>query len=204
MQFKQRLYKIYNETREGRSRSDTGTNNGTVVDVSQANETNIMLDGLDKKSTKLMINLPNNVPLSSIVYEMDGNTGTDNTQNSSKVVGGDASDVSSINDDINLIVHKFEMIAFKLYIKYIRTGAEFEINIGHSLRDQLTKWARSRSDGINAGDDAVNKQTCVNLQENIKRLNDLYKLFDECITEMVKLMHQSVIQFYHTKVCITL
>lgn len=76
------------------------------------------------------------------------------------------------------IVHSdhdsYKKIARKLYLRYIRTGSEFEINLRYSDRKKYKELMESETDWL--------KETVYD--SNTK----LFELFDGCISEMCTLL----------------
>ena len=73
---------------------------------------------------------------------------------------------------------KSRVIAHKLYAKYVRRGAEHEINISHKTRKKLEKMK------IDCLDEWLIETQC--------DINAMYHLFDECMEEMFALMRSSI------------
>merc|ERR1712228_528662 len=73
---------------------------------------------------------------------------------------------------------KTRVIAHKLYAKYVRIGAEHEINISHKTRKKLEKL------GVHRLDDWMLDSEC--------DVNAIYHLFDECMEEMFALMRNNI------------
>lgn len=87
--------------------------------------------------------------------------------------------------DIEEAKKKTRQIAHKLYMKYLHIGAEYEINIPHRTRKKLLKI---KLDNIDEW-----------MEETKASINDLYKLFDECMEEMFALMRSSITVFLETE-----
>merc|ERR1712129_151800 len=89
--------------------------------------------------------------------------------------------------DIAEAKQKLRVIAHKLYTKYVRTGADLEINISHKTKKKLFKL---KLHDLDKWLSQTETQCDVNL---------IYHLFDECMEEMFALMRSSVGLFVQTE-----
>ena len=78
--------------------------------------------------------------------------------------------------------------AYKLFDKYIRVGSEYEINISSEMRQYLTNIFQ-------------NKQLWLCNINNEMKMNEikLYNLFNNCIQEMMNLLHFSTLRLRSKK-----
>ena len=111
------------------------------------NALNITITGQDKKSQRIF---PENVPKSSIVY-------------------GDY----NLNDNIL----KCKYICYQLYLKYIKIGAKYEININSQTRYSLINLIDNKQKWIDN----------INIDEY-----ELFKIFSKCSKEMIYLLTDSL------------
>ena len=98
--------------------------------------------------------------------------------------------MSSIVYDVE---HNLEWKALKLYEKYVRVGAEYEINIpsamrsglGHVFESRRSEEAQKVSNSISGSDNANVEEESV----------DYANIFDECCAELVVLLGYSLSRF---------
>eukprot|EP01084_Bolivina_argentea_P108271 193490_1 len=81
-------------------------------------------------------------------------------------------------------IKKYKKMAYEIYDKYVRMGAEYEINISYGVRMGYMSIMSNEHIWINSMNDF----------DEIK----LFTLFDDCYDEMIRLMQQSFARFKRT------
>eukprot|EP01084_Bolivina_argentea_P307991 532439_1 len=101
----------------------------------------------------------------------------------SDIVYNDGNDNSS---KLNCFLDKVH----KLYVKYIKIGAEFEINIPYQVRQTITYMMNDKS-WLDTNNEKENQKL-------------LFEIFDNCIKEMYQLMNHSKQRFHHNSTSLQL
>lgn len=73
--------------------------------------------------------------------------------------------------------------AYKLYNKYVKTGAEFEINVSYATRKKCQNMLENFS---------------VLLEDETIQIEDLFKIFHECKKQVTGLLNNSLTRFKNT------
>ena len=130
------------------------------------------------------LNLPKEIPKSSIIYEYF-------ERNQAK------------NDIVkdNMFIRKLKEISFEFYVKYIKSNSEFEINISYFMRMKYIEIMDNHDQWINYVPSDLESKNNMELFMN--------NLFDPIIEEMYSLMHgalnrfifdnDEIVQFLHQK-----
>ena len=82
----------------------------------------------------------------------------------------------------------FKIRAYKLFNKYIAEGGDAEINISFHMRQKLCNKMQNLDEWVSYSNHSV----------FTVRLDLLYRVFDDCIEEMVKLLGYSLVRFQNS------
>ena len=128
--------------------------------------------------------LAENIPKSAIVYGDDGDINNENNNDHGKNIQKCNTMMQfGINSDDKLSL--FKLKAYRLYIKYIAVGSEFEINISYTERNRLMSMMDDQEKWMS-------KDTQIDI-------NKLGNLFQNCCDQIYGLMNDSSIRFKSTK-----
>ena len=95
--------------------------------------------------------------------------------------------IKGIDDEIKAKRVEFIIRSYLLYVKYIKSDAEFQLNISFDTRSKLTQIMDSLGDWINY--DEFDKMT------NTEIMKYLYDIFDDCLQQMHTLLTNSFTRY---------
>jgi len=126
--------------------------------------------------------LPDEIVKSEIVYP--GFYKAISTKCMKKDTTDDYMKENMINDKQQRI-QRYKEMAYALFDKYVRTGSEYEINVSYTVRMKYMTLMASRDMWMNGTQD---------IDET-----ELFRLFEDCYDEMLRLMSQSFTRFKRTE-----
>lgn len=134
-----------------------------LIEFTQFKQYLIQSFGIDPDDIgeEIYAQFPDCVPKSDIVYTLNGDD-----------------DIMEDKQKLRVI---FRQKAYKLYYKYVKVGAEFEINISYRMRMTLVALMKDYEKWIHP-DNYVNEE-------------DMVKMWDECMTALIKLLNSSKHRF---------
>ena len=161
-----------------------------LTEEDEETKTRSSLDMIDKQISKMgeaLVSLPATIPRSSIVYcrfETEDRKTQENIENAK----------------INMVgkLKKYRYIAYDIYEKYIRIGAEYEINIDFTNRKRYNKLLGNKSKWIHKSMEYQNDDNILYNAQYLQEAMILFSLYQPAIDQMYRFCSSCFATFKNT------